>query len=231
MTDQNSTTLTTKNLIIVHGLNAHIRGFNDLRDLFKHQGYNVHPIILPSHYDSNSSWDDFVYEQLKNELIKATHNYENYFFLGHSLGALLYLDLLSDIKQSQHAVLLAPSLFTKFNLQWSQFLPKNLKIPSFNDPDYRVHSSVPVSAYQQLNYLQQNIKKNNNIPTNKLTLFLDENDELVDFQKSVRYFKSWGPIQVIPPRKQILRYHLMYSKITLDSQWDWFCKRLMECYE
>ena len=205
--------------VTLHGLNMTTETMRDVGIFLANDGVKVLNVSLAGH---RGTAEDFykadrdlwlnecfiAYKQARNEANKLK---VPLYFVGYSLGALVYPDLVSDPRyphvRFDKMVLIAPPFathqYTKLILPFS-VLGEELVLPSTNLQEYRSNNGIPIVAFHAMfasqNALKEHRYKHLNIP---ILILIHPGDELV------------SPRQI---RKIIHQYHLMHWHIeTVDN--------------
>lgn len=219
-----------KKLIIIHGLNANQRTYSELISALKLK-FDVTFYELPFHGSRKNELHLIDENLLVSEIKNLVQNNIDAHFLCHSFGALTFLIALSEVKGFQgKVILLAPAIFAKFNLGFTNYLPNKLIIPSVSPKKYREHSYIPLKIYNVIYKLQEKIHQKNLEKNNNIKVILDKNDELVHYEKTKAFLSSTYDVIDMPKRNNPVFYHIMNSKETLGEHWDWFLTQF-EFYE
>jgi esterase/lipase len=180
-------------IFFAHGLNQKASSYKNLYEYFLKNNYDVIAPIVPGHedYKSFGSVDDQKLIAFYGEIFHfiEKNNIKNIpvYFLGHSFGALGYLNnFIKNGKAAQKTILLAPALKIKFE-KLLPIIPSCLGIPSLAPKEYRAHRFTPGRAYHQLLRLKTTVLDEMNFPK-ETTVILSKKDELVHYKKSIEIF-------------------------------------------
>lgn len=146
--------------------------------------------------------------------------------LGHSLGALALLDLMTLPHHfaPDGLILLAPSLFPKTMarfIDYFDWIPIGA-LPSFNFPDYRVNDSTEFSTYKRLRTLREHFLEKKKFVTQwpRTLILMSAEDELLDFEKT-REFATLHGFEInslnVKSRKQKTIQHLIVDPLTMGE--------------
>ena len=177
--------------LIVPGLNLNHRKLNSLASALIQAG--VAPLIVPLEDPSPESLGSDIAWQAQVQLAycKARkwareRNISHVHAIGHSLGALALLDLLTREhgERAQTLTLIAPSLYVRTMtklIDWIDWLPFG-SLPSFNLEDYRLNDSTKLSTYHSLRIMREHsLAHESEIKNWPATLIImSPKDELID---------------------------------------------------
>ena len=227
--------------LFVHGLNQRPVKLKDLMNEFHKTGYDCYLVQLKGHgsnYNHNlnknitdskldafknakfNDWlDDFdnVYKKIKN-------NYSEFVVVGYSLGGLVSLNYLEINKvKVDKLFLIAPSIAIhslNYSVKFLSFIP-TLVIPSLAPKTYRANKGTPVNAYLSL---YKGIEIFEKLSTNyiniKSLIILNENDELVSYDKTKKLInkKRLNNWEVVKISKRNVEKDLDYEHLIIDAK-------------
>jgi esterase/lipase len=237
-------------VLAVHGLNLEpTKMGDDLRDgtiakLFLDQGYHVYRVTLPGHGSSVSEmrnvkaqdWLDSALEHYHEVARIANENDIPIYLTAFSLGALVYLNLMSNNEEIvfERAVLFSPAIAVKGIVRaafrtGSIFLSDQTIITGRSNREYRKHRGASVSANKALFELEDALYKssfiNCNIPT---LIFMNPRDELISISKIRSHIEkfnltNWDIITVSIKGGEIrpkLNHLIIDDKCVSPETWD-----------
>lgn len=187
--------------VVVHGLNNKPAVMKDLADFLCSVGSDVVLVSLTGHlndgqgmqYVTRKMWQDDLYGAYQYAVsINEKSEPRPLYFLGYSLGALINLDLITQLPQAvkyEKMVLLAPANALRKRVQFlkkisSVLLRRSWKIPSLMPRAYRADKFTPVQAYRILFEIGAAIEKTAYVSLHIPTLIIiDPRDEMISVQK------------------------------------------------
>jgi esterase/lipase len=195
---------------IFHGLNAKPSTMDFLANFFNRQGMQVLRGSLTGYSGnleapvSRDIWLSDVEKTYLEALKKSQDLKVPLYYVGYSMGALLFLDLVSNSKEKilvDKMILFSPALSIAAHLRFFSFifyLPGSLKLPSRNLLEYRSHDYTSFASYDALwtSYGRINWDK---ITPPKALVIMDSKDELVSFggvERIVKKIPGWELFEV-----------------------------------
>lgn len=171
-------------LVIIHGLNNNLSGFDPMKLHYENLGFECETIVLPGHGEDRTEARDFktAFRYFDQRMKAAV--VEPYVVIAFSQGA-LYFQLWLEKNQGPKPlaqVLLAPALFIhryKMIEKVLKFLPSFLPIPSGSPRKIRRYPALLVREYRTLLEgikTYQSLKVPFRVPT---YVVIDPKDELV----------------------------------------------------
>ena len=221
-------------IVLGHGLNTNTKVMFPLGEKLCERGASVFMNRLKGHYGKNSLRDlktvkaeEWVHD-LKIAVDRAkvwsdAKQVSRLYFIGFSLSSLL-----GEVEQQRSAVFsklvhLAPPFETKdlSRLSTLFLLPDSLVIPSANLKAYRANTGVPINAYRQLFKLQDEFNAKAFQDETPRLVFLEKDDELVSFNKSVKRLLSVPHLTIKKIDKSSdakqFPHHLVVDQYTLGA--------------
>ena len=165
----------TFSYLIVPGLNQSGALYKDILSRFDGGEIFLFASNLPDRDAFHNKNISTYSAELKNFLSDKSFDY----IFCHSLGALVISDILDEVKSSK-IKLISPAFKGRVTSKVMNYLPANLKIPSFNRPSWRVHSFCLVKHYQQILDLQSKLDINSLSDYSNVEVIYDIRDELID---------------------------------------------------
>jgi esterase/lipase len=195
---------------IFHGLNAKPSVMDSLANFLNKEGIHVLRGSLTGHFGnleapvSRDIWLNDLEKTYLEALQKSKELKVPLYFVGYSLGALLFLDLVSNSQEKilvDKMILFSPAISIAGYLRFFSFifyLPGRLKLPSRNLPEYRSDDYTSFAAYDALwkSYGRINWDK---ITPPKALIIMDSKDELVSFggvERIVKKIPGWELFEV-----------------------------------
>ncbi|MDD0852819.1 hypothetical protein HBN50_06920 [Halobacteriovorax sp. GB3] len=191
-------------LILAPGLNLNPKALSELAQEFSTQ-YETHIFSIDYNQGSLAEW--------QQKVIDFIDHYKNrdLYFIGQSLGGLLFLDYEKSFKSMAFLSFpLALNLPGRLMCLMSK-LPLWKSVPSFNYPNYRLHSFTNKSAYQGLCHLVDHLQFENH---SKYLFIIDKEDELVDVSSYEKKGLSVSYFQKSPHNKY---HHLLVDRFSLGD--------------
>ncbi len=211
-----------------HGLNAKASTMDYLANFLNKKGIHVLRGSLTGYFGnleapvSRDIWLSDVQKSYLEALKKSQDLKVPLYFVGYSMGALLFLDLISNSQEKilvDKMILFSPALSINAHLRFFSFifyLPGSLKLPSRNLPEYRSHDYTSFASYDGLwtSYGRVNWDK---IAPPKALIIMDRKDELVSFggiERIVKKIPGWELFEVDTSgsRNSRLYHHLTFNE-------------------
>jgi esterase/lipase len=177
---------------VLHGLNTKPSAMDFIGHFLNRKGVHVFRGALTGHFGnveelvSREIWLQDTEKAYTEALKKSQELKVPLYFVGYSLGALLFMDLVANSKKKievEKTILFSPALSIAAHLRFFSFifyLPGSFKLPSRNLKEYRSSDYTTFAAYDALwkSYGHIDWKK---ITPPKALVIMDEDDELVSF--------------------------------------------------
>ncbi len=226
--------------LVIHGLNTKPEKMKDIINLVNKNGSDVLLLKLLGHNNdlkeyqavSVEKWQAQVHGafdeiQKKNKLAGGKIT-----FVGYSLGGLmgtLFLAKNNDY-HVQQMILFAPAIEVNFKSKLIKLLfplGNSFLVPSLTPKNFRAQNGTTIAAYKALFEGQEQFShsslENLNVPT---TVFMDEDDELVSFEKTKKVaskFSKWEFLEVKKEKSNLVEpySHLIIGPDTLGlREWE-----------
>lgn len=229
-------------VMVVHGLNLKPNAMDSINKLLEKHDYTVIPISLQGHANQDEEQRLQNFEQVTPQkwlkdigqgFKKAKDlNKGDIHFVGFSLGGLLGVYALAkDEVDFKKMILLAPAIKIRTKSYLLQIFSwwNELTFPSFSPKKYKANWGTPMSAY---NSLFQIIEEVDQLPQNKVNIptlvISDPEDNLTDPEQIKVWIKqnklyNWKQIKVKqrPQNEYIFNHHLIIDKYTAGLHtWD-----------
>ncbi|HEX4924424.1 MAG TPA: alpha/beta hydrolase [Bdellovibrionales bacterium] len=194
-------------ILVAHGLNLLPSRMNYLSRRLAENGYEVFRTKLEGHGDSldvfkgvrRETWLREMRDSAQIVRARAGELGLDSHFVGYSVGALVYQDLISQDpalalqKHVYFAPALAPRSRNKLVRLLKLFGPR-FCLKSFAPENYRAHGCTPLAAYDALFASAETVAINNFAAVNRPSLaFVDPLDELVSYNDLKRLIAT-GPL-------------------------------------
>ena len=228
---------------VVHGLNLKPSKMNELVKVLNGLQIDVLRVGLAGHRGSEEEhkhitreiWLKDVFDNYSLACAHAIALKKRLYFLGYSLGALLFLDLLNNAPGSAlekdrinvgKAILLAPAialpwythLIKVFNIFGGTFM-----VMSMNRPDYRSLPGTSVAAYNAFfeSIEALDISKHKHSNSIRTLVIIDPKDELVSLRKirdvvKRHHLHRWKIVEL--PSGHRRRHHLIVDRESLGQE-------------
>ncbi len=194
---------------VLHGLNTRPSAMDFLAHFLNKNGVHVLRGALSGHYGNTDAfvsreiWFKEIEQTYLDAHKKALELKVPLYFVGYSLGALLFMDLFSNSKkiEVEKMIFFSPAFKIAPHLRFFSFifyLPGNFKLPSRNLPEYRSSDFTTFYAYDALWKSYGRIDWNKINPPKALIL-LDPKDELIyfgDTENLVKKIPGWELFEV-----------------------------------
>ncbi|MFI5389871.1 MAG: alpha/beta hydrolase [Bacteriovoracales bacterium] len=196
----------------LHGLNSWPSTMDPIALFLNKKGIHVLRGALKGHQGSYEEMEHVSREiwfsetsALYQEALKKSKELKvPLYFVGYSIGALLFMDLISNSPEKievEKMILFSPAISIRAHLRFFSFifyLPGSLKLPSRNLPEYRSDDYTPFAAYDALwkSYGRINWDK---ITPPKALIIMDSDDELISFggvERIVKKIPEWELFEV-----------------------------------
>lgn len=170
------------------------------------------------------------YDQVQKDISTIFNEYEScsIHIIAYSLGGLLAIDVLTDLKLKPNRLcLIAPALIPhKMVMSFSKIknhnLLKKIIIPSFSPKKVRVHNGISLYVYQQIASASLQVsQKLNFLKSEQIFVVFDKKDELLNTTKTYKlFYNSSLAHQWIWTKSKgngLGRHHLLPAKKYLDK--------------
>lgn len=195
---------------IMHGLNTKPSAMDFLGQYLNKKGIHVLRGALTGHFGnvddfvSRDIWLNDTKEAYAEALEKSQKLKVPLYFVGYSLGALLFMDMVSNSEKKievEKMILFSPAFSIAAYLRFFSFifyLPGSFKLPSRNLEEYRSSDYTTFYAYDALwkSYGRIDWQK---VRPPKALIIMDERDELVSFsgvEYLVKKIPGWELFEV-----------------------------------
>jgi esterase/lipase len=215
---------------LLHGLNAKPSVMDDLAKFLNGKGVDVLRGSLRGHLGnamekediSREIWLQETYEYYCSAKKKSRELGVPLFFIGYSLGALIFNDLLVNTKgiTVDKMVLFSPAFKIRWHLRLFSFIFKLgdfLKLPSANLPEYRSSNYTSFGAYRALweSYNSLDFEK---LDPPQALIIMDPKDELVSYSKTEDLVKKYPSWKLLPVDTSGSRNSRKYGHITFNEK-------------
>ena len=242
--------------VVVHGFNVKPEKMATVENLILSHGGLALECALSGHRNNyvemvEANIDDWVKDarhflNVGKELARQ-HDVPLY-FLGYSLGGLVELTRATredDLQYDKYFFLAPPIKLRSLSkiYRYLNIFKRNFNIPSDGLKKYRMYDQLPLSAYNALYEANDEITLQNkskeiwNIPTR---IFIDVKDELIDFEKTVRFINmnrltNWEVIPITKEKQSFFQrnpHHICIDEYTMNAHvWEKFCNKLVEHFD
>ncbi|MHA2098164.1 MAG: alpha/beta hydrolase [Candidatus Kariarchaeaceae archaeon] len=183
-------------IFLIHGIGAHPRVFDKYLKPFEKEDFYICGALLPGHFTSSAdlarvrrtAWTKSILDQYDI----FAKQVDNIIIVGHSLGAILALDVAIKRKNSGLVLLATPiipkSILFKYlkslipiliyTFKYYVFPPK--KVQHYEKLGVEVYYKHPFRTFDEMFKLASEIEPNLNQISNPTLLIMGDNDELVD---------------------------------------------------
>lgn len=180
--------------LLIHGFTSTPAELRELGEALSVEGYSVLGVKLKGHGTTIEDMEQCTYEDWIQSSIEAYNqlklNCDVIYVIGHSMGALLALQLAAN-NPVRKVIALAPALVHKDKRANLAFILKHFM--HYNEWEYKArpadeekyllgYSKVPIKSLHQLNKLQKAVKKELYKITSPILVVHAKKDEAVDFK-------------------------------------------------